>query len=310
MVLHSGNHEIIGVRHRETQTLFISHVIEPHRCSDPAYGKIHVGLYMAAIRETIDRERQKEAKRARDPPSPSVDISPRNDEANLNEDLDGGNAKRHASGKEIDDQVLYRLASPSHKLLMKTSQALLANAAKQNQLCLRFFYDIYDSPHPATFRRLLLDGPKKAPGPTKPRTPLLSPQHETMPISTTSPIHITVHGSTGVMHFGTMAINPSGSGPTTTTTEVAVKLAFSEEEKSRLMEEHRVYSHLHSRNVQGIPRDIGLFVDDEPLSGAEGPYALVTSYAGVSLHGRSKDASDSLKQVLVNSVYIYFIDSK
>jgi predicted Ser/Thr protein kinase len=116
-------------------------------------------------------------------------------------------------------------------------------------------------------------------------------------------IHITVDselqpGSTGIVHIGTMAVDQSGP-----TAKVAVKLAFSRDEKSRLMEEHRVYTHLHSKGVQGIPRDIGLFVDEEPLLGAEGPYALIMSYAGVSLFGRSKRALDSVKQV-VNPVYI------
>jgi hypothetical protein len=110
-----------------------------------------------------------------------------------------------------------------------------------------------------------------------------------------SSIHITVHselqhGSTGIVHIGTMAVDRSGP-----TAKVAVKLAFSRDEKSRLMEEHQVYSHLRSRGVQGIPRDIGLFVDEEPLLGAEGPCALVMSYAGDSLFGRSKHTSDSAK---------------
>jgi hypothetical protein len=77
--------------------------------------------------------------------------------------------------------------------------------------------------------------------------------------------------------------------------KVAIKLAFSRDEKTRLMDEHKIYSHLHFRGVQGIPRDIGLFVDKELLLGAEGPYALVLSYAGVSLFGHSKHTSDSLK---------------
>ena len=175
---------------------------------------------------------------------------------------------------------------------MITSQALLADAARQNHLCLHFFYDIYDSPHPAAFRRVL-DEPKEVAGPTEPQTPPLSPGREETPPSEPS-IHITVHselqpGSTGIVHIGTMAANPGS------TAKVAVKLAFSRDEKSRLMEEHRVYAHLHSRGVQGIPRDIGLFVDEEPLLGGEGPCALVMSYAGVSLFGRSKHASDSAK---------------
>ena len=57
LVLHSGNHEIIGVRHRRTQTLYISDVIEPHSCT-PAYGKIQVGIYIAAILDALDRAKQ------------------------------------------------------------------------------------------------------------------------------------------------------------------------------------------------------------------------------------------------------------
>jgi hypothetical protein len=324
MVMHSGNHEIIGIRHRETQTLYISHVIEPHSCSNPAYGKIQVGIYIAAIQETIDRAKQDieaEEKRAHDPPA---DTPLKNEEPNPDADLDdyspkgptrsnkrsrgssskgkgkgrrGGNAKRHASGKVIDDHVCISLLFQQW-LFMITSQALLANAVRQNHLCLRFFYDIYDSPHPATFRRIH-DEPKleEALGPAEPPTPPLSPGRETTPSPAPS-IHITVHselqpGSTGIVHIGTMAVDPSGP-----TAKVAVKLAFSRDEKSQLMEEHRVYSHLHSRGVQGIPRDIGLFVDGELLLGAEGPYALVMTYAGVSLFRRQTLASDSAKQVL------------
>jgi len=54
LVLHSGNYEIIGVRHRESQTLYLSHLIEPDKC-EPAYGKIHVGVYIAAIQDALDR---------------------------------------------------------------------------------------------------------------------------------------------------------------------------------------------------------------------------------------------------------------
>src|SRR5260370_35218556 len=91
MVLHSGNHEIIGIRHRETQTLYISHLIEPHSCSNPAYGKIQVGIYIAAIQETIDRERQDVEAREKRRRDPSAAISLKNEEANgTNPDRDHG----------------------------------------------------------------------------------------------------------------------------------------------------------------------------------------------------------------------------
>ena len=180
---------------------------------------------------------------------------------------------------------------------------LLANAASQSHLCLRFFYDIYDSPHPTAFRRVSNE-PKEAAGHVPPPTPPLSPGRERTPPSKSS-IHITVHselqpGSTGIVHIGMMEVDPSGP-----TAKVALKLAFSKDEKSRLMQEHAVYSILHSKGVQGIPCDIGLFVDEEPLLGTEGPYALVMTYAGTSLFERSIHTSDSVKRVVLTGLYFY-----
>ena len=131
-----------------------------------------------------------------------------------------------------------------------------------------------------------------------PPSPPLSPGRETPPSK--SSIHITVHselqpGSTGIMHIGTMEVVPSQP-----TVKVALKLAFS---KSRLKQEHEVYSILQSKGVQGVPCDIGLFVDEEPLLGSEGPYALVMTYAGVSLFNGSMNASDSVKQVILHCLY-------
>lgn len=104
------------------RTLYISHVIEPHSCSNPAYGKIQVGIYIAAIQETIDRARQDmeaSENRARGPPA---DIPPKSEGSNTDADRDldkhslegptrsnkrinEGNMKCHASGMVIDDEV-------------------------------------------------------------------------------------------------------------------------------------------------------------------------------------------------------------
>ena len=139
MVLHSGNHEIIGIRHRKTQTLYVSPVIEPHSCSNPAYGKIQVGIYIAAIQETMDRARQDieaREKTAHDPPAdmneePNSDADPddyspngptRSNKRSKGSGRSGskgkrpagqgrreGNAKRRASGKVINDEVCISL---------------------------------------------------------------------------------------------------------------------------------------------------------------------------------------------------------
>jgi hypothetical protein len=58
IVLHSGNHELICICHRAFQTLYVSEVIEPHKCNEPGYGKIVVGTYVAAIQDALDHKRQ------------------------------------------------------------------------------------------------------------------------------------------------------------------------------------------------------------------------------------------------------------
>ena len=62
-VLHAGNYELLFFRNRRTQTLHISDVIEPHNIGQgtpggPGYYQIHIGLYIAAVRDAIDRARQ------------------------------------------------------------------------------------------------------------------------------------------------------------------------------------------------------------------------------------------------------------
>jgi hypothetical protein len=44
IVLHSGNHELVCIRHRTTQTLYVSDLIGPHKCVNPGYGKLQVGV--------------------------------------------------------------------------------------------------------------------------------------------------------------------------------------------------------------------------------------------------------------------------
>lgn len=65
VILHSGNHEIYGVRDRETQTLYISDIVEvtcPSRNSSDGstfgYGQLQVGFMLASIKEGIDRAKR------------------------------------------------------------------------------------------------------------------------------------------------------------------------------------------------------------------------------------------------------------
>jgi hypothetical protein len=57
IIFQCGKYERIGVRHRETGTLFLSNLIDVHSCRDPGYGKIQTGLYLLIIRDAMERAR-------------------------------------------------------------------------------------------------------------------------------------------------------------------------------------------------------------------------------------------------------------
>lgn len=57
IVFHCGTYERIGVRHRETGTLFLSDLIDVHNCRDPRYSKVQAGLYLLVIRDLMERVR-------------------------------------------------------------------------------------------------------------------------------------------------------------------------------------------------------------------------------------------------------------
>ncbi|KAM6495989.1 hypothetical protein JOM56_008695 [Amanita muscaria] len=58
IILHSGNYELVCLRHRNSQTLYVSDLIEPPTCANPGYGKLQVGIYIAAIQDAMDRHKQ------------------------------------------------------------------------------------------------------------------------------------------------------------------------------------------------------------------------------------------------------------
>ena len=90
IVLHSGNWELVCVRDRKSQTLYISDLIEPHKY--PEYGKLHVGIYIAAIQETIDRKKQ-----LLNHPEDGNDSTGADEDSQEDKDI-GGSGSRHKGG--------------------------------------------------------------------------------------------------------------------------------------------------------------------------------------------------------------------
>ena len=55
IVFHCGNYERIGYRHRSSQTLFLSDLIDVSAGSEPHYGQLQIGLYMIILRDALER---------------------------------------------------------------------------------------------------------------------------------------------------------------------------------------------------------------------------------------------------------------
>lgn len=58
IVFYCGNFERVGIRHRKTQTLYLSRLIDIAGDRDPPHGKLHIGLYIAAFQDARDRAAQ------------------------------------------------------------------------------------------------------------------------------------------------------------------------------------------------------------------------------------------------------------
>ncbi|KAF4610101.1 hypothetical protein D9613_010624 [Agrocybe pediades] len=73
IVFNCGLYERIGIRHRASQTLFLSPLIEPINSRHPSYGKLHVGLHVTIIQDLLDRSEHdlpKKRQKAEAPPPP------------------------------------------------------------------------------------------------------------------------------------------------------------------------------------------------------------------------------------------------
>jgi hypothetical protein len=55
LVLHSSNYGYVCVRHRETQTLYISDILHVPFLKEPGYGKVQIGIYITALEDALRR---------------------------------------------------------------------------------------------------------------------------------------------------------------------------------------------------------------------------------------------------------------
>jgi len=55
IILHSGNYEFVCFRHRASQVLYVSDILVVKYLSEPGYGKLQIGIYMATLDDVFRR---------------------------------------------------------------------------------------------------------------------------------------------------------------------------------------------------------------------------------------------------------------
>ncbi|KAF9021586.1 hypothetical protein BDZ89DRAFT_1137933 [Hymenopellis radicata] len=272
IIFDCGNYLRVGVRHRETQTLLLSDLVDVCRSNNPAYGKIWAGVHMAALDDVLQRfeihttpEKPPSSKRKH---SPLLDDDPPAKKQKMSE-------KAATSRQSKRDTDAARKKAPSATLTVrstvKQAEALQNSFHRRPALALYVRSGIYNSPTPS----ILL----------KAGQPRLAKY--------TSNSYLTLvlgsrlgRGATGDVYTG--IVPKAKHGP------VVVKLATTFERLCRLRHEYSIYTHLHAAGVKCIPRVFGYYQDAYRNVGA-----LVLSNGGQNLGGRGEETlnEDEQKQL-------------
>ncbi|KAG5642818.1 hypothetical protein DXG03_002077 [Asterophora parasitica] len=229
-------------------------MIDVPRCKDPAYGKIHVGLYLSILQDAIERsELGKEQA-----PAPEKKSHKRQ-----RGDTTSASTKRPRTRSAVIKEK--SVAEEERKL----HQIAKGELAKCPLLLLQIRHGIYNSPTPASFQRVNSIRRSTPYGPD-----------EYFSIVVTSKL---ASGATGTVHRAYLEFLPPDGEERRL--DVVLKLSFEAEQVKRLRHEFAVYEHLAMRGVtQGIPVVYGLF---------EGPdtdaVALVMSHVGNALVKLTRD---------------------
>jgi hypothetical protein len=101
VIIHSGNYEYVCIRHRATQTLYVSDILHVPFLENPGYGKLQIGIYLTALNDALGRNRLEKAQAVNgdspgdnDDPGPGPSDRDDGDHADDDDDTDEPKPKR------------------------------------------------------------------------------------------------------------------------------------------------------------------------------------------------------------------------
>ncbi|KIM42909.1 hypothetical protein M413DRAFT_26874 [Hebeloma cylindrosporum] len=262
IILTCGRYERIGIRHRASQTLYLSGLIDPINTQDPRYRKLHVALNMAIVRDVLERHELATipgTKRAAE-------------EADIEDSLPPTKRRKAAMVSLLKDE-------PKHsEIIREIGPRMIA--------LVNLKYGPFCSPIPASFIRI---GPSCARifQPKLIRTEKLKRKylaHEYFTLVLDAPRG---EGSTGIVYPAALEAQvklPSGEVSTIKTSNLVLKLAFSKDQQKQLLHEFGIYFHLARKEVKGIIPVHGIFRDSD-----SGVVALLMDNGGQNLRQREME---------------------
>ncbi|KAJ7173380.1 hypothetical protein C8R46DRAFT_1348074 [Mycena filopes] len=260
IVFTNGVFERIGIRHRETQTLLLSDLIEVPR-SDPSYARIHIGLYITAYRDAVNRYLQiREANK-----TPVAESRPR---------VTRGSATKRGSPEMDENPHPVTRRRKLKENPPSTLESLFIEASSRNLLLVRLVYGIYNSVTPASFQRAGPSlFPQISPRPSRRlKTAYTSTEYATVTLG--PPM---TGGATGVVHAAVLEVRAKDGH--LAAGNVIAKVALFPDQQERMRHEFSVYERLAAAKVSGIPALLGIFEDIEGSA-----TILIMNNCGQALH--------------------------
>ncbi|KDQ10901.1 hypothetical protein BOTBODRAFT_147512 [Botryobasidium botryosum FD-172 SS1] len=286
VVFHSGNHEVIGLRHRQSQTLLISDIIKPP--TQKEYGKLEIGLYIMAIEDALNRakildERRKfdEEQEATGGEGGSNKRDQRgDDEDGHDEDNDDIRPRKRARsgrdgrGKSVSQEVRSTNTGTQHgRPSGGHIDKVLQLVGSRDVAAVFLRYGIYDTVSLACFARthpsLYACTAQSTPPPPPDKSTYRPDEHVTLAL-----ISEYKDCATGAVHDAVLEVRTDDGE--CWTRNVIAKLAFERDQQARLANEYQAYQRLASKSIQEVPLILGMYRDLED----SGPTALVMTHEG------------------------------
>ncbi|KAF8907631.1 hypothetical protein CPB84DRAFT_1843851 [Gymnopilus junonius] len=262
IIFQCGRYERIGFRHRASQTLYLSGLIDPINMKDPSYRKLHIGLHIAIVQDALERLElsNPEPKAAR---KRSID--------HVNEvEIPNNKRPKDTPADEVGDSEIYD------------------EIANRDLMLVSLDYSAFYSPAPSSFLRI---GPSCVPGHAVPKKYPKQARfkvQEYISLVIKEPLG---QGAVGIVHPAVVTLTlESGQ---VVKRDMVVKFAFSKEQEKKIFHEYRIYGDLsYEEGLEGIVTIHGMFRD--PESGAVG---MLMNEAGQSLRQREIERGGDGRQV-------------